>query len=93
MVDEFNKLNRYESGARGVVEVREPEATRERVNLCVAHSEERAEGGGDTGRQRVRGSAEVDVKLQDVASAAARALIVDVAEPLDDGVYVDVLFT
>ena len=92
MVDEFDQLNRYESGARWVVEAREPEVTRERVNLCVALSEERA-GGGDTGRRRVRGSAEVDVKLQDVASAAARALIVDVAEPLDDGAYVDVLFT
>ena len=41
----------------------------------------------------MRGSAEVDAKLQDVLSAAARALILDVAEPLDDGVYVDVLFT
>ena len=60
MFDKLDQMNGGEHGSVRIAEAREPEATRERVNLCVAHSEERAEGGGDTGRRRMRGSAKVD---------------------------------
>ena len=40
MVDKLDQLNGDESGTGRIVEAHELEATSERVNLCVAHSEE-----------------------------------------------------
>ena len=91
MVDELNQLNGDESWTGRIVEADGDEAAREGVDLCVANTQQRAARGRDAGRRRARGLPQVDAKLQQVAGAATKALLVGGAEAVDVGVDRDVL--